>query len=388
MDQRRITILGSTGSIGTQALDVIARHPEELAVHALVCDKNIALLEKQARQFRPQVVVVNDETKFKELKKALSDTPIEVCAGEDEVSIVAGDYDADIVLTAMVGFAGLAPTISAIKSGRMIALSNKETLVVAGKLIKQLAREHSAVILPVDSEHSAIFQCIKGEAHKEVKKIYLTASGGSFVDCSRDELREVTPEMALKHPTWNMGKKVTIDSATLMNKGLEMIEAHYLFDVAPEDIEVVVHRQSVVHSMVGFDDGSVKAQLAKPDMRLPIAYALLFPNRLSTGVALPSIEEMASLTFERPHRDLFPCLDLAYQALAEGGTATCAMNAANEVAVSRFLNREIRFTDIPEVISYVLEHLSSRNAKSLEVLRAIDDEARKMARSWSRSGGK
>lgn len=383
MDQRRITILGSTGSIGTQALDIISRHPEELSVHALVCDRNIELLEKQARQFHPKVVVVNDETKYKALKKALSDTSVIVRSGAEEVSLVAGEYDADMVLTAMVGFSGLAPTISAIRSGRMIALANKETLVVAGSLIKQLAREHSSVILPVDSEHSAIFQCIKGEQQKEVKKIYLTASGGSFVDCSEAELREVTPEMALKHPTWNMGKKVTIDSATLMNKGLEMIEAHYLFDVAAEDIEVVVHRQSVVHSMVGFGDGSVKAQLGRPDMRIPIAYALLFPNRMSTGVPLIKIEEMASLTFEAPKRDLFPCLSLAYQALEEGGTATCAMNAANEIAVGRFLEHEIRFTDIPRIISSVLESLPVRNAKSLEILRAIDDEARKLARSWS-----
>ena len=383
MDQRRITILGSTGSIGTQALDIIARHPEELAVHALVCDRNIELLEKQARQFHPNVVVVNDETKYKPLKKALSDTSVEVRSGSEEVSLVAGEYDADMVLTAMVGFAGLEPTINAIKSGRMIALANKETLVVAGKLIRSLAREHSAVILPVDSEHSAIFQCLKGELGREVRKIYLTASGGAFADCTADELREVTPERALRHPTWSMGKKVTIDSATLMNKGFEMIEAHYLFEVPPENIEVVVHRQSVVHSMVGFEDGSVKAQLGLPDMRIPIAYALLFPERLSTGVALPKVEDLATLTFEKPKRDLFPCLDLAYQALAEEGTATCALNAANEVAVSRFLGGEIRFTDIPRVISSVLDTLPARNAKSLEVLRAIDEEARKVARAWS-----
>ena len=383
MEQRRITILGSTGSIGTQALDVVARHPEELAVHALVCDKNISLLEKQARQFRPDVVVVNDESKYKELKKALSDLPVTVRAGAEEVALVAGEYDADMVLTAMVGFSGLAPTISAIKSGRMIALANKETLVVAGKLIKQLAREHSAVIIPVDSEHSAIFQCIKGEQQKEVRKIYLTASGGAFADLTAEELREVTPEMALKHPTWSMGTKVTIDSASLMNKGFEMIEAHYLFDVDPMDIEVVVHRQSVVHSMVGFSDGSVKAQLGRPDMRIPIAYALLFPNRLSTGVPLPEVEDLASLTFEKPKRDLFPCLDLAYRALSEGGTAACVLNAANEVAVGRFLKREIRFTDIPRVIEALLEKLPVRNANSLEILRAIDDEARKEARAWS-----
>ncbi|MDD7558771.1 MAG: 1-deoxy-D-xylulose-5-phosphate reductoisomerase [Porphyromonas sp.] len=383
MDQRRITILGSTGSIGTQALDIIARHPEKLTVHALVCDRNIELLEKQARQFHPKVVVVNDETRYKPLKKALSDTSVEVRCGSEEVSLVAGEYDADMVLTAMVGFAGLEPTISAIKSGRMIALANKETLVVAGKLIRSLAREHSAVILPVDSEHSAIFQCINGEQGRNARKIYLTASGGAFVDCSEDELREVTPEMALRHPVWSMGKKVTIDSATLMNKGFEMIEAHYLFDVAPENIDVVVHRQSIVHSMVGFGDGSVKAQLGLPDMRIPIAYALLFPERLSTGVALPEVEDLATLTFEKPERSLFPCLDLAYQALAEEGTATCALNAANEVAVSRFLGKEIRFTDIPRIISSVLDTLPVRNAKSLEVLRAIDEEARKAARIWS-----
>ncbi len=382
MKQRTITILGSTGSIGTQALDIIGQHPDLLKVHALVCDKNIDLLAEQAHTYRPSIVVVNDESKYKDLQKLLKKTDVEVRCGPEAVIDVAGDVNADMVLTAMVGFAGLEPTIRAIENNRIIALANKETLVVAGEMITRLAKEHSTIILPVDSEHSAIYQCLVGEKVQEARRIYLTASGGPFVDFTAEQLSRVTPEQALQHPKWNMGQKVTIDSASLMNKGLEMIEAHHLFGVAPGDIEVLVHRQSIIHSMVGFADGSVKAQLALPDMRIPIAYALTYPRRRSTSVALPSVEEWQRLTFERPRMDAFPCLQLAYDALDAGGTAPCALNAANEVAVQRFLSGEIGFLDIPRIIRDVLDRASTRNAVSLEVLKAMDAEARRLAQAW------
>ena len=382
MKQRAITILGSTGSIGTQALDIIAQHPDELQVHALVCDKNIELLAQQAKVYRPRLVVVNDISRYKDLRRLLKDTEVEVRCGAEAITDVAGDPDADMVLTAMVGFAGLAPTIRAIESNRMIALANKETLVVAGDLITHLAKEHSAIILPVDSEHSAIYQCLRGERIQELKKIYLTASGGPFVDFTPEQLSGVKPEQALKHPKWKMGQKVTIDSASLMNKGLEMIEAHHLFGVEPENIEVLVHRQSIIHSMVGFADGTVKAQLGLPDMRIPIAYALTYPRRRSTSVKLPTIGDWTNLTFEQPRLEAFPCLGLAYEALNTGGTAPCVLNAANEVAVHRFLMGEVDFMDIPRIIRDVLDRTSTRNATSIEVLVAMDTEARRLAREW------
>lgn len=379
---RKVTILGSTGSIGTQALEVIERHPDELGVYALVANNSIELLVEQARKFRPQVVAIGNEKLAKDLRKALKDEAIEVLAGREEIINLAASVEADVVLTAMVGFAGLEPTISAIKSGRIIALANKETLVVAGDLIKQLCKQYTSMILPVDSEHSAIFQCLVGEQMKEMEKIYLTASGGPFVDMSIDQLSQVKAEDALKHPNWAMGPKVTIDSATMMNKGLEMIEAHHLFNIAPQDIEVVVHRQSIVHSMVGYRDGSIKAQLSYPDMRHPIAYALLYPRRLEGHKPLLSIEEMAKLTFEAPRRDAFPCLDLAYEALHRGGTSPCTMNAANEVAVQRFLQGQIAFTDIPKVVRYTMDKAPERNASSLALLQDADQVARGIAQAW------
>lgn len=382
MAQKKVTLLGSTGSIGTQALEVIDCHRDELMVEGLVFGSNIALAAEQARRFRPRVVVTAEEKLYKELKQALSDTDIEVKAGREAVLEVAGSYDADIVLSSIVGFAGLHPTIEAIKSGRLVALANKESLVVGGELINRYARENAGVLLPVDSEHSAIYQCIVGERHSDVAKIYLTASGGPFVDYSIDQLREVTPAQALKNPNWDMGAKVTIDSASMMNKGLEMIEAHHLFRVAPQDIEICVHRQSIIHSMVGFHDGAVKAQLGLPDMRVPIAYALLFPHRLRSLTPLPTIDQLSSLTMERPRRDAFPCIDLAYRAIEEGGTTPCVLNAANEVAVRRFLHEEIRFTDIPEVIRHCLDRLPQRSALSLEVLESYDSEARHLAEEW------
>lgn len=385
MRYRKVTILGSTGSIGRQALDVIAKNSDHIGVYALVCDNNIELLEEQARAFAPEVVVVHDKSRYKELSRRLKDLPnIQVLAGREAILEVSGSMDTDIVLTAIVGFAGLEPTIRAIKCGKMIALANKETLVVAGELIKHLAKVNASIILPVDSEHSAIYQCLMGERHSEIERLYLTASGGPFVDLKADELSEVTPEMALKHPNWDMGAKVTIDSSTLMNKGLEMIEAHHLFDLPPSKIEVLVHRQSIIHSMLGFQDGSIKAQLALPDMRGPIAYALCYPKRTPNGLALPRVDQMSQLTFEPPRIDDFPCLQLAYEAIERGGTVPCAMNAANEVAVRRFLKREIRFTEIPKVIRHTMEKTAERSASSLEVLNNIDTEARSIAQAWHR----
>ncbi|MDO5016866.1 MAG: 1-deoxy-D-xylulose-5-phosphate reductoisomerase [Porphyromonas sp.] len=379
---KTVTILGSTGSIGKQALEVVELHSDELKVYALVANNSVELLIEQAKKFMPAVVAIGNKEHEKQLKKELKGLDIEVMAGREAIIELAGSVEADVVLTAMVGFAGLEPTISAIESGRTIALANKETLVVAGDLIKSLCHQHGSVILPVDSEHSAIYQCLTGEQMKSVERIYLTASGGPFVDMPAEDLREVTPQLALKHPNWNMGPKVTIDSATLMNKGLEMIEAHHLFNVSPQQIEVVVHRQSIVHSMVGYQDGSIKAQLSYPDMRHPIAYALLYPQRLEGHRPLLTVEEMTRLTFEKPRREDFPCLDLAYEALDRGGTATCVMNAANEVAVQRFLKGEIRFTDIPKVINYTMDVAPERHANCLAVLKESDANARAIAQAW------
>lgn len=379
---RRVTILGSTGSIGTQALQVVDRYPERLIVHALTCHSRVEVLVEQAKKYRPKYVVVTDTKHLGYLSHALEGTETKVLAGEEALCEVAGDYEADIVLTAIVGFAGLRPTLSAIKAERTIALANKETLVVAGELVMTLSRKHMAPIIPVDSEHSAIFQCINGENHRSLRKIYLTASGGPFVDLGTEELERVTPQQALKHPNWQMGDKVTIDSSTLMNKGLEMIEAKWLFGLEPEAIEVVVHRQSIVHSMVGFSDGSVKAQLGLPQMRLPIAYALLFPNRLDQGIPLPGLEEFHTLTFERPRRNDFRCLDLAFRAIAEGGTSPCVLNAANEIAVERFLHETIRYTDIPRLIENMMDTFGTRTLTSIEQLAEIDAQVRTKAKQW------
>lgn len=379
---KKVTILGSTGSIGKQALEVIALHPDQLEVYALVANNSVELLIEQAMKYHPEVVAIGNKEHEKSLKRALKDEPTRVVAGTEAIVELAGSLEADVVLTAMVGFAGLEPTMRAIESGRIIALANKETLVVAGELIKSLCRKHSSVILPVDSEHSAIYQCLVGEQMKEAAKIYLTASGGPFVDMPVEELSRVTPEDALKHPNWSMGPKVTIDSATMMNKGLEMIEAHHLFNIAPENIEVVVHRQSIVHSMVGYRDGSIKAQLSYPDMRHPIAYALLYPARLEGHKPLLTIEQMSQLTFEVPRHDAFPCLGLAFEALHRGGTSPCTMNAANEVAVQRFLGGQIKFTDIPKVVKYAMDKAPERNANTLAILEEADAYARQVAIAW------
>ncbi|KGL49462.1 1-deoxy-D-xylulose-5-phosphate reductoisomerase [Porphyromonas cangingivalis] len=384
MNPKKITILGSTGSIGTQALDVISRHRDLLSVYALVCHSNVDLLIRQAKEFKPQVIAIANDMQYKHLKKELSGENIEILVGNEAICDIASSYEADTVLSAMVGFAGLAPTVSAMESGRTIALANKETLVVAGELIMQLSRQQMSPIIPVDSEHSAIFQSIHGDKKDAVSHIYLTASGGPFVDYSAEQLEKVTPEQALKHPKWDMGKKVSIDSATLMNKGLEMIEAHWLFGVPPEQIEIAIHRQSIIHSMVGFKDGSVKAQLSLPDMRLPIAYGMLFPHRVDIELPLPSLKDLCQLTFETPRRDLFPCLDLAFESIEIGGTAPCVMNAANEIAVERFLAGNLSFTDIPRLIRDTMESMGSRNISNVAQLKDIDTEARQRSRAWSR----
>lgn len=377
--KRKIAVLGSTGSIGTQALDVISRHPERFEAYALVANNRVDKLEEQARRFLPEVVVVGNEARYAELKEALSDLPVKVWAGSDAVEQVVSDSEIDIVLTAMVGFSGLKPTVSAIKAGKTIALANKETLVVAGELITGLALENRTPVLPVDSEHSAIFQCLNGEGGNEIEKILLTASGGPFRNFSMERLCGVTKNEALNHPNWNMGAKVTVDSSTLMNKGLEMIEAKWLFDVQPSQVEVVVHPQSVIHSMVQFKDRSIMAQLGSPDMRIPIQYAFSYPERLSSDVKPVDFFELSSLTFEKPDTEKFPNLKLAYAAIGKGGNMPCIMNAANEVAVELFLREELGFLQMSLLIEQVMQRASFIENPSLEEYIQTDAEARELA---------
>lgn len=377
--KRKIAVLGSTGSIGTQALDVISRHPERFEAYALVANNRVDKLEEQARRFLPEVVVVGNEARYAELKEALSDLPVKVWAGSDAVEQVVSDSEIDIVLTAMVGFSGLKPTVSAIKAGKTIALANKETLVVAGELITGLALENRTPVLPVDSEHSAIFQCLNGEGGNEIEKILLTASGGPFRNFSMERLCGVTKNEALNHPNWNMGAKVTVDSSTLMNKGLEMIEAKWLFDVQPSQVEVVIHPQSVIHSMVQFKDRSIMAQLGSPDMRIPIQYAFSYPERLSSDVKPVDFFELSSLTFEKPDTEKFPNLKLAYAAIGKGGNMPCIMNAANEVAVELFLREELGFLQMSLLIEQVMQRASFIENPSLEEYIQTDAEARELA---------
>ena len=376
--KRRIAILGSTGSIGTQALDVISRHEEMFEVELLTANNNSALLIEQARRFRPSSVVICNEALYDEVSAALDPLYIKVFTGIDSVCDLVRSEPVDMVLTAMVGFSGLKPTIAAIRAGKAIALANKETLVAAGGLIMPLARECSAPIIPVDSEHSAIFQCLQGE-RAELEKILLTGSGGPFRNTPKEELQNVTREMALRHPRWKMGAKVTIDSSTLMNKGLELIEARWLFDMEPENIEVVIHPQSIIHSMVQFTDGGVIAQLGSPDMRLPIQYALSYPYRVDLNTERLDFAALGSLNFEKPDLERFPCLGLAYEALRRGGNSTCAMNGANEVAVAAFLRDEIGFTAIPEIISSTMEQCSFIGKPDFEAIFSTDFEAKRLA---------
>jgi len=353
--KKNISILGSTGSIGTQALEVIATYPEQFEVYALTAGNNIELLIQQAKQFLPEVVVIGNETYYATLKDALKHLPIKVFAGTAAIEQVAAMDVVDVVLTAMVGYAGLRPTIAAVKAGKRIALANKETLVVAGDLINDLCAAHQASIIPVDSEHSAIFQCLTGENIDRVEKLILTASGGPFRGFSLDELQKVSPAQALKHPNWDMGAKITIDSATLMNKGFELIEAQWLFGVAPEKLDVLVHPQSIIHSMVQFVDGSIKAQMGLPDMKLPILYAFTYPERLQTNFPRMDFNLYPTFTFEKPDMEKFRNLAFAYEAMQKGGNAPCVLNAANEVVVDAFLKGKIGFLTMSDIIEEVMQ---------------------------------
>lgn len=376
---KSIGVLGSTGSIGTQTLDIISDYPELFRAGVLTARRQWQMLAEQALRFRPDMVVIGEEKYYRHLCDALAGSGIKIAAGAEAIAEAAASPYADTVVTAMVGYSGLIPTISAIKAGKTIALSNKETLVVAGELITGLCREYGVSIVPVDSEHSAIFQCLVGENRKEMRKIILTASGGPFRTMSKERLSQVTPADALKHPNWDMGAKVTIDSASMMNKGFEMIEARWLFDCRPEDIEVVVHPQSIVHSMVEYQDGSVKAQLGVPDMHTPIRYALSYPHRLKTDMRPMRLEDYAHLTFERPDMDKFPQLGYAFDAIAKGGTMPCILNAANEIAVQRFLENRIRFTDMPVIAARTMQLATWSDTPDLDTLIATNTEARRVA---------
>ena len=379
MKKRQLAILGSTGSIGTQALEVVSEHSDLFEVYALTANNQVDLLINQARKYMPEVVVIANERKYPELKEALEDLPIKVWAGADAIAQMVQSEPIDMVLTAMVGYSGLRPTISAIKAGKAIALANKETLVVAGELIMKLAAEHKVPILPVDSEHSAIFQCLTGAYDNPIEKILLTASGGPFRRKTLEELATVTKAQALRHPNWTMGAKITIDSASMMNKGFEMIEAKWLFDVTPDQVQVVVHPQSVIHSMVQFEDGAVKAQLGMPDMRLPIQYAFSYPVRISSSFDRLDFSQCTNLTFEQPDTKRFRNLALAYEAMYRGGNMPCILNAANEVVVAAFLQDRIGFLQMSDVIEQTMRKASFIVNPSYEDYVATDAEARRLA---------
>ena len=376
---RGLAILGSTGSIGTQALDVVRAQPGRFRVEVLTAGRNADLLIKQALEFKPNAVAIADEAQGQKVRDALWEHDIKAYAGQDAIAQLVEMDGIDIVLTALVGFAGLRPTMNAIAAGKHIALANKETLVVAGEIVMAAARDQGVDILPVDSEHSAIFQCLAGEFHNPIEKLILTASGGPFRGRDRASLEGVTKEQALKHPNWDMGAKITIDSASLMNKGLEVIEARWLFDVKAADIEVVVHPQSIVHSCVQFEDGSIKAQLGLPDMKLPIQYALGYPKRLQNYFPRFSFADYANLTFEAPDKATFRNLQLAYDALDAGGSAPCVLNAANEVAVAAFLRDEVGFLEMSEVLEHALNSVSHVAKPDLEQLFELDRAAREAA---------
>jgi len=382
MKKKQIAILGSTGSIGTQALEVIAAHPDLYEVYALTANNKVELLIEQARRFQPEAVVIVNEAKYNLLKEALGDLPIKVYAGVDALCQIVESQPIDIVLTAMVGYAGLKPTINAIKASKAIALANKETLVVAGELINELAQQYRTPILPVDSEHSAVFQCLAGEVGNKIEKVILTASGGPFRTCTLEQLKSVTKAQALKHPNWEMGAKITIDSASMMNKGFEVIEAKWLFGVTPAQIEVVVHPQSVIHSMVQFEDGSIKAQLGMPDMRLPIQYAFSYPDRIHSSFDRLDFKKCTNLTFEQPDTIRFRNLALAYKAMEQGGNMPCIVNAANEVVVAAFLKDKIGFLQMSDVIEATMEKASFVKLPTYDDYVATDTEARHIARSF------
>ena len=376
---KRIAILGSTGSIGTQTLDVVREHPDRYEVYAISANRSVDLLIRQAREFKPEVVCIADERCYETLREALSDLPIKVWCGAESIDQMVTFPSVDIVVAAMVGYAGLQPTIEAIKAGKTIALANKETLVVAGELIGELAAQYHAAILPVDSEHSAIFQSLVGEDPNTVEKLLLTASGGPFLHHSLEQLRSVTAAEALRHPNWEMGAKITIDSASMMNKGFEVIEAKWLFGVPVDKIQVVVHPQSIVHSAVQYIDGSVKAQLGMPDMRLPIQYALAYPERLQATFPRLDLFTYNTLTFLAPDQERFPCLSLAYEAVARGGNIPCVLNAANEVANLAFREGRCGFMDMPDIIADTMAKASFIPKPDYDAYVASDKEARQIA---------
>ncbi len=377
---KKIAILGSTGSIGTQALDVIEQNPKHFKAEILTAGNNADLLIKQAIKFLPDTVVIADESKYKYISDALSSYSVKVFAGKQSIEQIVESSSIDLVLTAMVGFAGLIPTINAIKAKKNIALANKETLVVAGEFISDLVKKHSVNIYPVDSEHSAIFQSLTGEFHNEIEKIYLTASGGPFRTFTKEELAKVTKAQALKHPNWDMGAKITIDSATMMNKGLEAIEAKWLFDLKPEQIDIIVHPQSIIHSLVQFTDGSLKAQMGLPDMKLPIQYAFTYPDRIKSEFPRFNFSDFPQLTFEKPDTEKFKNIKIAYEAMKKGGNMPCAINAANEVAVDAFLKEKINFLEIPEIIEKTVNKINFANRSDLETYLNTDKETRIIAK--------
>jgi 1-deoxy-D-xylulose-5-phosphate reductoisomerase len=378
--QKNIAILGSSGSIGKNSLEVIANFPDQFKVSYLTVNKNIEALCQQVQRFKPRGVVVLDECSASACKKRVNGTT-EVLVGEEGLEEIVQRDDVDVVISSLVGFAGLKPTINAIKAKKKIALANKETLVVAGEIIMRLVKDNGVTLIPVDSEHSAIFQCLVGESNSQIDKIILTASGGPFLSTAKDELRRVTIQQALNHPNWKMGSKITIDSATLMNKGLEVIEAHWLFGLPADKIEVVIHPQSIIHSMVEFIDGSVKAQLGIPDMKIPIQYALTYPERALSKFVRIDFPKLKEMTFFEPDRDRFQCLQLAFDALHTGGTMPAALNAANEIAVERFLDGKISFLKIPETICRTMEQHISKSSPTLEEIIDADSSARTFAKS-------
>ncbi len=372
---KKVLILGSTGSIGVNTLNVLRNFPEKFSIAALTVNTRIDLLESQIKEFKPEAVVVRDEHYALELQKKLGSSCY-VLSGDSGLVEVAAELDYDIFVGAIVGFSGLAPALEAIKRGKIIALANKETLVVAGELVTNLCKKHNAKLIPIDSEHSAIFQCLEGEKSDQVEKLILTASGGPFLHKSKESLCDVSVKEALNHPRWKMGNKITIDSASMMNKGLEIIEAHWLFNTPKEKIDVVIHPQSIIHSMVQFVDGSIKAQLGLPDMKLPIQYALTYPERMPNNFERTKLPEIGSLTFLSPDFEKFECLKLAYDVLEAGGTAPCILNAANEIAVDKFLSGEIKFSRIPGLINNALEKIENHKEPDIETIFDCDKQTR------------
>ena len=377
LNKKKILLLGSTGSIGTNTLDVLRRFPEKFSVTALTTNNNIQLLSEQIAEFNPEAVVVGSEEKAVSLSKFI-DFSGKILIGESGLIEATSNYDYDILVSSLVGFAGLKPTIEGIKRGKRIALANKETLVVAGEIITSLCREYKAELLPVDSEHSAIFQCLVGEQNSEVEKLIITASGGPFFKLPANELADVTVEQALNHPNWKMGNKVTIDSATMMNKGLEVMEAYWLFGFDVENIDVVIHPQSIIHSLVQFVDGSIKAQIGTPDMRLPIQYALSYPQRYNNSFVQTDFPKIQQLTFFEPDMEKYKCLKLAFESIKTGGTTPCILNAANEIAVEKFLNKEISFIQIPDLIETALNKIENHTSPNLNTIFECDAQTREL----------